>query len=105
MTEKPTILSVAARWTRVALLAAIAVVLALIVTTPHNEYPLTISRAQAQGISAAPGYLMTSLNATNADRFFLVDTTKQVICVYSVVDLVGRAFRITWTDGTSKPSR
>jgi hypothetical protein len=45
---------------------------------------LTMSRAQAQGICASPGYLMTTLGATNADRFYLMDTNKQVICVYSV---------------------
>ncbi len=84
MTDKPSILGRAARWTRFALLAGIAIILGVIVTTPRNEYPLQMSRAQAAGIAAAPGYLMTSLNATTADRFFLVDTNKQVICVYQV---------------------
>ena len=84
MTETPPIASRAARWTRFTLLAAIAAVLGLIVTTPRNEYPLTMSRAQANAISAAPGFLLTSLTAGNANQFYLVDTTKQIICVYNV---------------------
>ena len=84
MTDKPSILGRAARWTRFALLAGIAIVLGLIVTTPKNEYPLTMSRAQANVLAAAPGFLMTTLGATNAERFFLVETNKQVICAYNV---------------------
>jgi hypothetical protein len=83
MTET-TPFSRAARWTRFTLLAAIAAVLGLIVTTPRNEYPLTMSRAQANAISAAPGFLLTSLTAGNANQFYIVDTTKQIICVYNV---------------------
>ena len=84
MTERPAFLSRAARWVRFALLAAIAVLLGLIVTTPRNEVPLTMSRAQANAIAAAPGFLLTSLTAANGSQFFLVDTVKQVICVYNV---------------------
>lgn len=84
MNDKPSMLGSAARWTRFALLAGIAIVLGLIVTTPRNEYPLTMSRAQANILAAAPGFLMTTLGATNAERFFLVETNKQVICTYNV---------------------
>ncbi|MEI6234590.1 MAG: hypothetical protein WCT04_16165 [Planctomycetota bacterium] len=84
MSESPTFLNRAATWTRFALLAAIACVLGLIVTTPRNEYPLTMSKAQANLISAAPGYLFTSIQSGNGSQFFLVDTNKQVICVYNV---------------------
>lgn len=82
MSPKP-ILERLASWTRFLLLAAIAVVLGLILTSP--EYPLIMSRAHADSLSAAPGYICTSIAAANAERFYLVDTNKQVICVYSVV--------------------
>src|ERR1017187_6492465 len=67
---------------RYVLLAAIAVLLGLIVTTPH--YPQIISRAQAEGISAAPGYLLTTMGVGQGERLYIVDTNKQVICTYSV---------------------
>lgn len=84
MSDKPTFLERAARWTRFVIVAAIAVVLGLIVTTPRNEVPLTMSRAQAEGIGAAPGYLVTTLGANAAEKFYLIDTNNKVICVYSV---------------------
>lgn len=84
MTERPAFLGRAARWMRFALLTAIAVLLGLIVTTPRNQVPLSMSRAQANAVAAAPGFLLTTLTATNGSQFFLVDTVKQVICVYNV---------------------
>src|SRR5438046_3059969 len=89
MSEKKPLTERLARWTRFALLAAIAVVLGLIVTTPRDEtsdYPRLMNRAQAEGIAAAPGYLLTSIGISNADKLFLVDTTKQVICTYGVTN-------------------
>ena len=83
MSPKP-ILEHLASWTRFLLLAAIAVVLGLILTSP--EYPLVMSRAHAEGLSAAPGFICTSIAATNSERFYLVDTNKQVICIYSVTN-------------------
>lgn len=74
-----------AQWTRFALLAAIAVVVGLMVTTPRDEisgYPRMMSRAQAEGICAAPGFLLSTIGITPADKLYLVDTNKQVICVY-----------------------
>ncbi len=84
MNESPTFLNRAAHWTRFTLIAAIAVVMGLILTTPRNEYPLTMSRAQANAIGAAPGYLLTSLPQGTGTQFYLVDTTKQIICVYNI---------------------
>ena len=66
---------------RYILVAGIAVMIGLIVTSP--QYPQIISRAQADGISAAPGMLMTTLGAAVGERLYLVDTNKQVICTYS----------------------
>jgi len=86
MSDKPDIATRAARWTRFALIAAIALVLGLIVTTPRNEYPLVMSRAQANAIAAAPGFLMTALTSANGNQFYLVDTHKQIICVYNVTN-------------------
>ena len=89
MSEKKPFTERLAGWTRVALLAAIAVVLGLILTTPRDEvsgYPRFMTRAQAEGIAANPGYLLTSVGVGNADKFYLVDTNKQVICVYGVTN-------------------
>lgn len=89
MSEKKPFSERLAKWTRVALLAAIAVVLGLILTTPRDElsgYPRFMTRAQAEGIAANPGYVLTSVGVGNADKFYLVDTNKQVICVYGVTN-------------------
>ncbi len=99
MSEKPPFLATAARWTRVAIVAAIAIVLGLIVTTPRNDYPLTMSRAQAAGVGAAPGFICTTLAEGNANHFFLIDTKNKVVCVYAVLSdrlrlVAGRKFDI-----------
>ena len=71
-----------ARVARVVLLSSIAVLLALMIVGPKNSYPLSMSKAQADGIAAAPGYL--ALTIQNASVFYLVDTNKQVICTYKI---------------------
>ncbi|HYG75733.1 MAG TPA: hypothetical protein VEK08_12075 [Planctomycetota bacterium] len=74
-----------ARGARVILLGGIAVILALIVVSPRGSStdPLSIPRAHAD-ISAAPGYLMLTMNTGANSKLYINDTNKQVICVYEV---------------------
>lgn len=67
------------------LLAAIGVVVALIVVAPRgsgNRMPEIMTRAQAEGISAAPGYIMMTAKTGGASKFFLCDTNNKVLCIY-----------------------
>ncbi|HLX60615.1 MAG TPA: hypothetical protein VKX17_04975 [Planctomycetota bacterium] len=85
MADKPTILERLARWTRFVLLAGIAIVLGLIITTPRNQYPLTLTPAQAAGISSTPGFILTTVPSGNAaEKFCLLDSNNKVICIYSL---------------------
>lgn len=75
-----------ARLTRLALLGGIAVVAALLLTSPRPlENPFAISRAQAEGIAAAPGYLSMTVTAGNQAKFYVIDSNKKVVCVYDIV--------------------
>lgn len=70
---------------RYVLVAAIAVLAVLILKdarSARDVNPLRVSDAQAGIVSAAPGYLVMSQSVTVADKFYIIDTTKQVICVY-----------------------
>ena len=74
-----------AKIARVVLLTAIAAVLALIIIRPQNSgppNPFSVGRAQAEGICAAPGYLLLTAKSGTAAKFYLCDTSKQVFCVY-----------------------
>ena len=74
-----------AKVARAILLVAIAAVLTLIVIGPRNSglpNPLMVQRAQAEGICAAPGYLLLPTKVGGASKFYIVDSTRQVICVY-----------------------
>jgi len=68
------------------LLAAIAVVVTLIILGPKNHglpNPLSVGRVNAEGgICAAPGYLMMPVKTGGASKFYVCNTSKQVICVY-----------------------
>lgn len=83
MPEKPSFIDRLERVTRFTIMLAIAVVLGLIITTPRNQYPLNMSRAEANILGAAPGYLMTSIIPTTSDKLYLVDTDHKIICVYN----------------------
>jgi hypothetical protein len=75
-----------ARVARLALIGGIAVVAALLVTSPRPlENPFTLSRAQAEGIAAAPGYLSMTVTVGNQSKFYVIDTNKKAICVYDIV--------------------
>jgi hypothetical protein len=69
---------------RMLILTGIGVLAILIATTP-NANPLSVKHAQAEGgIAAAPGYIALTTNGSNAARFYLVNSAKQVICVYTL---------------------
>ena len=80
---------------RFVLLTAIAVVGALILTAPQSEVglgkPYMMRSAFAEmggggGIASAPGYLlMTQGSASTTQKFYIVETNKQVICEYTSV--------------------
>jgi hypothetical protein len=77
-----------ARWTRLGLIAGIAIVAGLLMTNPHSTSlnPFVVNRANAEGgIAAAPGYLVLTVNVGAASRFYIIDTTKKVVCIYDVV--------------------
>lgn len=76
-----------ARVTRVILVAAIVIVAALLITSPGRPAslnPFVVGRANADAVSAAPGYIALTTRATENDRFYIIDTNKQVICVYNI---------------------
>lgn len=96
MAEKPTVFERITQAARFALLTAISVIAALILTAPRTETglgnPFMMRPAMAEGaggagggISAAPGYLMLTIGINGTDKFYIVDTNKQTICVYSVL--------------------
>jgi hypothetical protein len=69
---------------RMLILTGIGVLAILIATTP-NANPLSVKHAQAEGgVAAAPGYLVLTTNGSNAARFYLVNSAKQTICVYTL---------------------
>ncbi|MFH0938832.1 MAG: hypothetical protein V1899_06090 [Planctomycetota bacterium] len=71
---------------RVVLIGMIIVVAVLMITSSHQSAnPFSISRANAEGICATPGYLVLTASIGGANKFFIVDTNKQVICVYGMV--------------------
>lgn len=78
-----------ARVARFALLTAIAVVVSLLLIGSQNQNrgsmnPFHMGQAQADAMSAAPGYLALTVNL-GAGHFHIIDTDKKVICVYSMV--------------------
>jgi hypothetical protein len=77
-----------AKIARVVLLTAIAAVLALIIFRPQNSgppNPFSVGRAQAEGICAAPGYLLLTIKQGSAAKFYICDTEKKVFCVYETI--------------------
>ncbi len=76
-----------AKAARLLLLGAIACVAALIFISPRRDAanPLHVRSAQAEAVSAAPGYLMLTMSIGPTSKLYLNDTNKQVICVYEVV--------------------
>ena len=73
-----------ARVTRVILVTAIVIVAALLITNPGRPgslNPFFVGRANADAVCAAPGYIALTTRATETDRFYIIDTLKQVICV------------------------
>jgi hypothetical protein len=83
-----------ARYARYGLLIAIAVVGGMVLSSARTQgNPFTIRPAVAEGsVTAAPGYLILSMNTGGASKFYLADTTKQVLCVY---EITGDKLRLT----------
>lgn len=77
-----------ARYARFGLLAAIAVLAGMILSDMRQENnfnPLKLKSAMAEGaVTAAPGYLVLSMTTGGTSKFYVADTTKQVMCVYEV---------------------
>ena len=76
-----------AKYARLGLLAAIAVLAGMIISDARQENfnPLKLKTAMAEGaVTAAPGYLILSMNTGGTSKFYVADTTKQVLCVYEV---------------------
>lgn len=72
--------------TRIILVAAIVIVAALIISNPSRQdsmNPFTVGRANAEGIVSAPGYI--ALTSPTGQNFYIIDSKKQVICVYSIL--------------------
>lgn len=72
-----------AKGVRYVLLAGIATMAVLIVASARN--PFEVKTANAELISAAPGFLALSASTGQETNFYLIDSTKQVICVYQMV--------------------
>jgi hypothetical protein len=73
------------RVTRTILISAIVIVAALIISSPNQSNsinPLSVRSANAAGICSAPGYL--ALTTESDQNFYIIDTKKQVICVYTI---------------------
>lgn len=121
MTDSTTCCDKWAARARSVLLALIAVLLALIVAGPENRgigNPLTLSRAQAEGVAAAPGHLVLTSPMTNDSKFYLIDTTRKVVCVYNLngskmrlvaarkmdhdAEIVDSSVNVTTADGKSQ---
>lgn len=77
-----------AKFARYLLLAGIGGVLVLIVAAARSERgafnPLEVRPVNADMISAAPGCLVMTATLGTGTNFYLVDTIKQVICVYQM---------------------
>lgn len=76
-----------AKYARFGLLAAIAVLAGMIISDARQENfnPLKLKTAMAEGaVTAAPGYLVLSMTTGGTSKFYVADTTKQVLCVYEV---------------------
>jgi hypothetical protein len=75
-----------ARIVRFILIAAIGFFIILLIAAPQKfENPLVVRNAFGEGgVSAAPGYIALNCNGSTSSRFYLIDTNKQVICVYSL---------------------
>jgi hypothetical protein len=92
MSEQKTWADKLAKFTRVILLGAIATVVLLLIVAKQNgsPYPLSMDYAHANGIASSPGFL--ALNVGKASEvFYLIDTNKQVLCVYK---LTGGSLRL-----------
>jgi preprotein translocase subunit Sec61beta len=83
---------------RYALLAGIVLFGGLLLTKLRNEngttpsgLPKIMSVAQAETIAAAPGYLLLSTDVGGNRKFYIFDSGKKVICVYS---LTGDSLRL-----------
>ena len=73
--------------TRVVLIGMIIVVATLMITNfSQSSNPFSINRANAEGgICATPGYLTLTSDLGRASKFFIIDTNRQVICVYNMI--------------------
>lgn len=59
--------------------------------TGRSGLPKLLTPAQAEAVSAAPGYLMFTTDVGGQRKFYLFDSNKKVVCVYS---LTGDALRL-----------
>lgn len=106
-----------ARAVRFALLAGIATLSVLIVASVNDgaKNPFRIKDANAELISAAPGFIAMSSSIGTGVNFYLIDSTVGVICVYQMdgdkirlvaardfthdTDIVDGSLNVTATDG------
>jgi hypothetical protein len=84
MPETPPGIGRLARWTRALLIAGIAIVGMLILSSSRSDFPLTMSRAHADILGASPGYLLTTLVPGANDKLYLLDRDQGIVCVYNV---------------------
>ncbi|MBI3828520.1 MAG: hypothetical protein HY291_03330 [Planctomycetes bacterium] len=97
-----------ARRVRMALVACIALLAVLIFASARDGRgtlnPFDVRPANAELISAAPGYLALSASIGNEVNFYLLDSTKQVICVYQMVgDKIRLVAARDWSRDTDIP--
>lgn len=97
-----------ARRMRAVLIAGIALIAVLIFASARDGRgslnPFEVRNANAEMISAAPGYLALSASIGNEVNFYLLDSTKQVICVYQMVgDKIRLVAARDWSRDTDIP--
>lgn len=74
------------RWIRNVLILAVFVFAVLLVTKQDDGgsfNPLSVRNVNAEMIAAAPGFLALSVSP-GGGNFFIIDTSRQVICVYQL---------------------
>jgi hypothetical protein len=81
-----------ARWVRLGLVAGIVGLAVLILVDLRKDTGSGVYLRSAHAdIAAAPDFIALSVAADQNSKFYLIDTTKQVICVYQ---LVGEKIRL-----------
>ncbi len=84
--QRPSFLTRIAKPIRNLLLVAVVVMAVLLVASNRDGsavHPFSIPEANAELISAAPGYLTLTVPAAGGN-FYIIDSTRQIICVYQL---------------------